>query len=296
VAPHQEQLLGLLALGLAGLGYGLYLFFRRWREQRFLEDTPSARIRSAPQGYVKLAGEARATEAALLAPLTRRACVWWTYRVETRSNSNRWNYLEGGTSDANFLLYDGEDHCLVEPEGADVEPSDRRVWCGNAPDDMPFALAGRGALGLAGRYRYTECVILPGARLAVLGDFRVLSDAGDHSPDEEVRAKLSAWKHDQATLMKRFDANHDGQIDALEWERARVAAREEVAHDHLAAPPVERIAVVGRPGDGRPYLVAAGSAESLARTERLRALLALGIVALALVYCCYVLARLLTLR
>ena len=68
--------------GGAGVLTGLYIFFRRWRQQRLVEDTPAARIRSAAQGYVRLSGRAQAADGKpLRAPLTGRRCVWWTYRI-----------------------------------------------------------------------------------------------------------------------------------------------------------------------------------------------------------------------
>ena len=50
---------GLLALSLAGVGFGLYGFFHRWKQRRWLEETPESRVRSAAQGYVRLTGRAQ---------------------------------------------------------------------------------------------------------------------------------------------------------------------------------------------------------------------------------------------
>ncbi|MDE2138555.1 MAG: hypothetical protein KGJ68_14075, partial [Gammaproteobacteria bacterium] len=51
----------LVIAGVAGLGalLCLYAFFRRLRRDRLLADTPLVHIRSAAQGYVKVAGQAR---------------------------------------------------------------------------------------------------------------------------------------------------------------------------------------------------------------------------------------------
>ena len=59
--------------------FGLFRFFVRLRRDRLVADTPTARIRSAAQGYVKVTGRALpAGSAPTAAPLSSRPCVWWT--------------------------------------------------------------------------------------------------------------------------------------------------------------------------------------------------------------------------
>ena len=49
--------------------------------KRLIEDTPTSRIRSAPQGFVELAGVAGVFEGEpIIAPLTQRPCCWYRYR------------------------------------------------------------------------------------------------------------------------------------------------------------------------------------------------------------------------
>src|SRR5450631_1766602 len=99
---------------MAGILAGLYIFFRRWQQQRLVEDTPQARVRSAPQGYVKLSGRAHSASGKLLrAPLTGRTCVWWTYRIQQREHNQllgmSWRHGDSGTSEQPFLLNDQGD-------------------------------------------------------------------------------------------------------------------------------------------------------------------------------------------
>jgi hypothetical protein len=72
----------------------------------------------------------------------------------------------------------------------------------------------------------------------------------------------------------------------------RAAAVEQVQHDRLQARPAERVSTLGKPNDGRPFLIAALSAEQLAQREGRRALAALALVAIALVASCYALSHL----
>ncbi|HEY1992361.1 MAG TPA: hypothetical protein VGH71_07845, partial [Gammaproteobacteria bacterium] len=76
---------------LAAWGGCLLAFFMGWRFQRRLRiiaETPKSLIRSAAQGYVELQGIARLMPGPpIVAPLTGKRCVWWSYRIERRSRS-----------------------------------------------------------------------------------------------------------------------------------------------------------------------------------------------------------------
>lgn len=282
--------------GGAGVVTGLYNFFRRWRQQRLVEDTPPARIRSAAQGYVRLSGRAQPADGkALRAPLTGRSCVWWTYRIQQRQRGGRdailWRHNDSGTSDQPFLLIDQSDHCVVDPDGAEVEPSDRRVWYGNSPDDVPPALLGGFNFGFGQRYRYIEAILKEDAQLSVLGELRADTGSMTNTIDDEAAAVLSRWKRNQPALLARFDANHDGRIDAAEWEAARAAARTEARQNMLQQAPEGRVCVLAKPRDKQPFLIAALSAGQLARTERWRAMAGLALTLLSLIVTCLAIAQ-----
>jgi hypothetical protein len=294
-AFNPYSLVGIVA-GIGGILAGVFLFFRRWRQKRFIEDTPQARIRSAPQGYVKLSGRAGMTDGKLLrAPLTGRACVWWTYRVQQRNNrrlpGGSWLHRDCGTSDQPFVLIDQADHCLIDPDGAEVEASDRKVWYGNSPDEVPLALWGGLNVGSGASCRFTEAILSDGAQLAVLGEFRANTGSVTNALDDEAAALLDEWKHDQPALLARFDINHDGHIDAAEWETVRAAAVVQAQHDRLHQAPEQRIGVLSKPGSGKPFLIAARSEGQLASIERRRALAALALTVLSLAVTCYALAH-----
>ncbi len=229
----------LLFCGVLALG-GFYYAFRWLGRARLIEDAPTAKIRSAHQGYVELAGNARPMAGEpILAPLTGTACCWYRYKIEKRGDKN-WRTVESETSDGLFLLQDETGHCLVDPEGAEVTPSDRSVWYGHTryPQDRSpgrqriqrtplLKLLGvlNRQIGFS-RYRYTEERIYPGDRLYAIGQFKSLDEL-DHrqSRADLTRSLLREWKRDRATLLGRFDLNGDGQIDSREWETARKAAQ-----------------------------------------------------------------------
>lgn len=280
---------GLVAL-LAGLV--LFAFYAIWRNlyrARLIEDTPTARIRSAPQGYVELEGEGLLLPGMpVVAPLTGLPCLWYRYRVERerRHTDHRgrthttWETVDSGVSEAIFALEDGTGRCVIDPDGAEVVPDAKDVWYGSSR--RPVAGPGSSpGFFTAGRYRYTEERLLPG-HLYAIGWFQSVRNA-DGDTRAELSALLRAWKRDPVRLHQRFDRDGDGQIDAREWEVARAEAEREVleARARRAAEPATHL--LGRPPDGRqPFILSATPQEDLSSRYRRRALLALGGMILAL--------------
>ena len=235
-------------------------FFSGWRSfsrLQLVEDTPKSLIRSAAQGYVELAGTSRLMPGEpILAPLTRMRCVWWSYSVEEHvgaGKSSHWQTISDGTSGELFWLEDATGRCVVDPDKAVVYPSAKDVWYGSSatPEGGPHM----GGMHLGGRYRYTERRMLEGDPLYALGYFHTQGPVSAGDIDEEVRQQLAAWKQDQAWLIQHFDTNHDGVVDQQEWEAARQEARRlvlEQERDNLKRPPVD---VLGRPPDGREFIL-----------------------------------------
>jgi hypothetical protein len=115
--------------------------------------------------------------------------------------------------------------------------------------------------------------------VCAVGAFRSLGAAGVEDPETAVAALLRDWKHDQKTLLERFDLNHDGVLDAQEWEQARVAARSQIAQHMVVHPQTGDFPVLSQPADGRAFLLSATDGKALARSLRRNtgALLALGV-------------------
>ena len=249
----------------------LYFGFRNWRLARLIDDTPRSRIRSAAQGYVELAGVARRNDTlATLGPLTRLPCVWWQFRIEQRTGmgrSRRWSTVNRGSSVAPFRLEDDTGACLVDPAGADVRPGSTASWRGSLPWPSP---PGEGhrlmALG-GGDYRYTEHRIDEQASISVIGDFRSVGGVEASDVTGEVMRLLSDWKGDQASLLRTFDADHNGILSQAEWEQARATARAQI-EQRPPEPAKASTNVVRAPQDHRPFLVAASDLKVLARRSR----------------------------
>ena len=276
----------LVAAALAATSlFSFWYAVKAWAKNRAIVDTPTARIRSAAQGYVELGGLGLAPmDSKIKGPLTGMPCAWWRYKIEERCSPgrSRWSTVEGDTSEESFVLDDGTGQCLIDPRGAEVFPGATDVWYGSESWPEMHVPNGSGVFGwlvdrlVTGKYRYTEHRLEPRAHIYAIGSFRSLGGVAVDSPDAAVGDLLHAWKQDQAALLSRFDRNHDGTLCAEEWQQARAAARRQVEDSRAAdtRPPSEN--VLADPMDGRAFLLAACDGASLAQHYRRRAQAAIG--------------------
>ncbi|MFT4581361.1 MAG: hypothetical protein ACI915_000299 [Gammaproteobacteria bacterium] len=251
-------------------GWGAYAMLIR---KRVLQDTPTALIRSASQGYVELQGHAELISGEpIFAPLSLRPCIWYRYQIEKKqsrgvnNNSNGWHTVDRGVCDSLFYLIDSTGRCVVDPEGANVTPSTRDVWYGS--DRTPGKvnrpatwLRYSGLAQIGRRYRYREELIVDGDPLYALGDFTTHGGAGGGVEEHgEIGDVLREWKRNKASLLERFDTNNDGEIDVDEWDSARQAAAQEVAVKRAKAATAAPIDVLSHAkGSRNPFILAARS-------------------------------------
>ena len=256
-----------------------FVFLRR---VRVIEDTPTAKIRSAAQGYGELSGLAQVMDGApIVGPLTGKTCAWYRYKVEKMGDKHT-HVVASGESDELFLLEGVTGRCVIDPEGATVVVRHKEVWFDHRyPSHKRGGHSGLFGLlvGRVGsRYRYTEERLRAGEPLYAIGMFKsVGGSAESFNTEEEVRALLRLWKSDKGRLLANFDANGDGEIDLQEWEAVRKAAYRQVRREQSqrsVAPPTH---VMSKPVHGsRPYLLSALSEEELVKRFRLFAAGSLG--------------------
>ena len=257
------------AIAGAGALLCLYGFFRRLRRDRLLADTPLLHIRSAAQGYVKVQGLARPAGATpTAAPLSGRPCVWWDFKIAEEQRDARgrteWRTVESAASVELFVLADDDAECLVGPVKAEITPSRTNTWYGNGPRPMGPPPPVNTAL-MMGPYRYTERLLEVDTQVCVMGELRSHSETGDLAAATATR--LHEWKQDQASLLARFDADHDGYLSPAEWENARQAAARECESQKLQSS-IARVSVISEPVDGRPFLVSPLGPERMEKRER----------------------------
>lgn len=194
------------------------LAFAAWaaalRRRRAMSGTPTSRIVSAAQGYVELQGRGMPLDLnPLSSPLSGMNCLWYSYEVEEKNSDDKWEVLERAKSDTSFVLDDGSGRCLVDPEGAEILTRHCRRW-----ND--------------GKRRYVEWTLQEQDRIFVLGNFVTRHPDQGLDVNADVRDQLAEWKQDQAGLLRRFDLNHDGQLDEREWALARRLAQRGVEKKH----------------------------------------------------------------
>ena len=264
-APGQ-MLAFALVLGAAGV----VQFFRLQRRRRVMEDMPTARIRSASQGYVELIGQALPPDAPLFSPITRTPCCWYRYKIERRKEGNSdsgWETEQQGKSTVQFWLDDDTGRCIIDPEGAEVRARSRSTWTGATAQLIP----GTTETLMVGDsdHRYTEHLILPGQTLYALGWFASLSPL-QASAHAEVRERIAAWKADPQQR-RAFDTNGDGELDMAEFEQLRQQAAAAVEADRRERAVQPQTHVLGKPKDKRLFLLTTEPHDDLTRTLRWQA-------------------------
>lgn len=256
------------------LGFGLfswYASFRGLKIARLIEDTPTSKIRSAPQGYIEMIGrsEPRPQDELLSSKLTGTPCVWYSFEIEkytSNGKSSSWKTIEKGASKEPILFSDDTGHCFIHPDRAEVSTSIKKVWHGSSrypSSDKNSGLFSR-------HYRYTEKRIHGGLPLYALGHFETL-----HPPSttEQTKAAMNAlineWKQNYDALVGKYDRDGSGDIDLQEWEQVRADAQTEAAqkvnenYDHT---PIHVMSY--SPARSQPFVISTSEPKALSKRYR----------------------------
>ncbi len=263
-----------------GILASLWFVFSRMTRYRLIADTPTAKVRSAPQGYVELIGHVIAGEDGLLnAPLSGRPCVWFDYKVEEQDGDDdrkRWRHVRSGRSSQWFQINDGTGTCLIDPEGAEISSQHKHSWRGHSAVPAGLELSPHAAAAFfsthigAGQYRFTERLIFEHEQLYALGHFHTVGGGRDQlNMNATVRDRLRSWKRNPEQLLARFDANGDGRISPDEWQAARQAAEQEARQEQQALHALPSMNVLIDPQTSRlPYLLSTHDETQLIRRYR----------------------------
>lgn len=249
---------------------------RRMVQARYLLDTPTSKIRSAAQGYVELYGVLQEHKASLQARLTGKPCLWWRFKVEEYSSSDKrsaWRVVESGSSEACFLLSDGTGECLVDPKGAEIRPATKEVW---QSDQAPLTMGSGGLFdwfSSGKQYRYTEERLHAGEPLYAIGDFHTRG-GGQQGLDLSAAqgTVIREWKGDYGRLLERFDSDGNQQLDESEWNRVRLAAQLEAEDRHSVQSLQPAQHQMGKPSQAQPFILSSHGEDQLARQFHWQAL------------------------
>jgi len=244
----------------------LYLVFRFHHRMRMISDTPTSRIRSAAQGYVELEGEGLLMKgSALRSPLSGLPCLWYKYKIEKRMvvtdsrghRQTRWKTIDSGMSEHLFLVRDKTGECVIDPDGAEVNPSSSITWYSDhAGWYGPIPKSGFVTFG-SKAFRLSESRIDIGSSLYLLGRFASVGGVHDlPNARDELRQILVAWKRDPKRLLQRFDSDGNGRIDEKEWEGVVSTAKREVAEMRVEMASQSMTHIIGKPENSRrPFVI-----------------------------------------
>jgi len=194
-------------------------------------------------------------------------------------------------SDNLFLLIDETGKCIIDPDGAEVTPSESDTWYGNSryPE---YGVKASSSFMQSGQFRYSEKRMHVGDHLYAIGHFEsVTGERG--SLNDDVKAILRQWKEFPDDYLKRFDTNNDGEIDLIEWQEVRRAAEKQAFEERQ-----ERIREHGtihilKQDAYRPFLLSTVPEFDLVRKLRIYAALSLaGFLALGSLSVWLILVRL----
>jgi hypothetical protein len=263
IAAELRQLSGVefwigAAVAIAITAYLFWCMVCWYQHARLIENIPTARIRSAPQGYIELIGEAKMMEGpVIISPLSMTRCVWFSYKIEEKVREysgkgrfrSRWRLVKQQTSDEIFMLADDTDECAIDPDDAEVITRGSRVWYKR--DVMPPR-------------RYTERTILEGEPLYAMGLFKSVASVQDQTIRQQVSLKLREWKQDPNELLDKYDADQDGEISPEEWQQARQDATLQVKRDIGQRARMRQLSIMrSSPHKSQPYILSTVHEEKL---------------------------------
>lgn len=259
----------------------IFLGFRYLIRARIIAHTPTARLRSAAQGFNEIEGTGRPLNGEpLRSPLTFTPCLWFDISIERREssgNNRRWVTEERHRSDQLFLVDDGTGEAFVDPDHARVIEHETRRWKarGLRQSASPSLFQGFGD----DYYRYTERLLLPDRPLYVLGWLETRGHGQlahmTEAIEQRRRGLLGEWKaRDEERA--RFDLDGDGEISQREWRWAMRLARAQ-AEKEVREADAERLGSVNvvnlmrRPATREPFIVSGLSQHDLVRRKTVRA-------------------------
>lgn len=252
-------------VAVGGSLFSFYLAFRFFWRYRVMQNTPTALIRSAAQGYNEFEGTAKLMPGEpIIAPLTKLECVWFHYKVEERQSHytrhgtrTTWVLRDSGISDGLFTLLGAAGEAIVDPDDAEVTHSKMDVWYGSTPSPSAGPRGFSSSSWIMGRrYQYSEKRVHNGDPVYILGNLSSIREQALPNSTEELAVILKRWKAFPEAILSRFDANKDGRIDAEEWTLAV-----DVAKQHAAKNASELDAVTS--DNRKPYLISAKRQKSL---------------------------------
>lgn len=214
--------------GLYLIGFGGWLIFsgiRRFRRKRDIEDTPTSKIRSAPQGSIEVQGYAWPIENSGRNNLNGEKCVFRHLEVMKKVGSGkkqRWIKVHEDRYDLPFLVFDQTGTLLVDQKRAEYELRQKVFRWNDLKSQTKQALSTEISVsgfppsgGLFGSpFKFQEKYILAGSPVYLRGSFSspehqltVDPEEGFLEFQERVRTATA-----ESGFSKLLDQNRNGEI------------------------------------------------------------------------------------
>ncbi|NQY26272.1 MAG: hypothetical protein HRT92_03745 [Piscirickettsiaceae bacterium] len=248
-----------------------YWMVRWYRNARKIENIPTAKIRSAAQGYIEIIGQSLLMDGPkIISPLTGKPCVWYHYKIEEkvrtysskRMSRSHWKVIKEQTSEELFLLEDATGQCIIDPDHADVITTHKRIW--------HKRLENR---------RFTEELLLENELLYAIGLFKSVANIEQKKIKEHITELLKQWKRDPKQLLHKFDSNRDGNISQKEWDRVRKTAEWQVKQQQKQQKQQTKMeqlhVLMNSPHNDQAFILSNISEKKLIKKYKLKSLFAL---------------------
>lgn len=229
-----------IALLLVLLCYILFKAYKTYHRYRFISDTATSKIASAPQGYVELKGLGELMpDSKISSPFSQRRCLWYQCIVDVRKplkNHSYWVEESNEISSHLFQLQDDSGECIIIPDGAHVIATQKLVWYGSS-----YQAKNQGVIKSwwfnrffgFGHYRFTEKLISVADTLYVIGSFKsVQKNISTETLSQQADELIKYWKKNPLKHLKTFDRDNNGKIQNKEWTLIRRQAELEISKKH----------------------------------------------------------------
>jgi len=268
-----QVILLIMVVTIAWLSYICSTTFSRFR---FVDGTPTSKIRSAAQGHVELKGLAEWMKGdSFTSPFSNNRCVWYHCTIEKREKKgkrSRWTNISDECSTQLFRLIDDTGWCVIDPDYAHIIAETDRSWFGRNADCCNEVPERRLWPRLnPGNYRFRERLIRPATALYALGEFSSYRNSTtEEFISSQVEDLVRQWKQQPQRYLGEYDLDENGRIQAREWAAVNAAARKQVLarinnQEHLHH-------ILAKPKDSRhPYILSATPEDDFVRHKKITA-------------------------
>lgn len=186
---HQLILIGIGISIVAAIIYLIYYYSASTIILRTLKKLPYQRVGSLrTQSFSKIEGKALNIESPLIAPLSKRPCVFYKMKIEKkvkRGKSSHWKTLVYEEEIQDFFIEQNGERVVVFPKKVpqnynEYLITDKTVRIGTFGTSSPefiellnaYNIEAKGVFGFTKSFRYTEAIVEVGERIVVAGNIK----------------------------------------------------------------------------------------------------------------------------